>query len=271
MEKKFDLLKVIRIVVVIVLLAIVVYEAMMIYRDQKEYKTADNEYESISNKYVRDAGVKKAEETADDANSDDNNADITYPDLEINFEELKSVNSDFIGWLYFPAVDVSYPVVRENEINQYLYTTFEGKSNKAGSIYMDVLSYSDFTGYSDMLFGHNMKNGSMFGSLKKIYQSKDEDILADNPYIYVYTEDGVRIYRVFAYYITTDGSYSYTEVTNEKEYEDYISYIKKNSIYTFPEDVSFDGCPSLLTLSTCQGQSGSGKRFVVHSVFLKKA
>ena len=271
MKKKHGFFDVMRIMIVVALLGVVLYEGVMIYIDQREYAVANNEYDSITDKYVRDTGknVVEAEPSGDVEEADDGEF-IPYPDLDINYEELKAVNADFIGWLYFPAVGISYPVVRENEIDEYLYTTFEGKHNKAGSIFMDVLSNREFKGFSDMLFGHNMKNGSMFGSMKKLYQTKDEDLLAKDPYIYIYNEEGVRIYKVFAYYTTTQDSYSYTEVTNEEEYDDYVSYIKRNTIYSISSDISFEDYSPILTLSTCSGQSGSGKRFVVHSLFLKK-
>ncbi|WP_026524058.1 MULTISPECIES: class B sortase [unclassified Butyrivibrio] len=256
--------RVIRILLVIVLLGIVVYEGIMFYRDQKEYAVAVNEYDDLRDNYITEK-----EDTIEDVVVTDDNGEIigTYPNLDINFDALEEINSDFIGWLYFPAVSkINYPVVKEQTIDQYLYRTFDGKYNKAGCIFMDVLSDENFCGYSDMVFGHNMKNNSMFGSLKSIYKSGGEDVIKDNPYVYIYTKDQVLKYRIFAYYRTTQGSYSYTEVTNEEEYDDYLKYISRNTMYEIPSELSFGDYPSLLTLSTCSGQSGSGQRFVLHTV-----
>ncbi len=256
--------RVIRIFLVIILLGIVVYEGIMFYRDQKEYAVAVNEYDDLRDNYITEK-----EDTIEDVVVTDDNGEIigTYPNLDINFDALEEINSDFIGWLYFPAVSkINYPVVKEQSIDQYLYRTFDGKYNKAGCIFMDVLSDENFCGYSDMVFGHNMKNNSMFGSLKSIYKSGGEDVIKDNPYVYIYTKDQVLKYRIFAYYRTTQGSYSYTEVTNEEEYDDYLKYISRNTMYEIPSELSFENYPSLLTLSTCSGQSGSGQRFVLHTV-----
>ncbi len=256
--------RVIRIFLVIILLGIVVYEGIMFYRDQKEYAVAVNEYDDLRDNYITEK-----EDTIEDVVVTDDNGEIigTYPNLDINFDALEEINSDFIGWLYFPAVSkINYPVVKEQSIDQYLYKTFDGKYNKAGCIFMDVLSDENFCGYSDMVFGHNMKNNSMFGSLKSIYKSGGEDVIKDNPYVYIYTKDQVLKYRIFAYYRTTQGSYSYTEVTNEEEYDDYLKYISRNTMYEIPSELSFENYPSLLTLSTCSGQSGSGQRFVLHTV-----
>ena len=264
-KSEISIWRVIRIILIIVLLGVISYEAVMIYFDQKEYSVAVNEYDNIRDKYV----VSDKEDKSDKQEnvSDDNSQVEDYPRLDINFAELKKVNSDFIGWLYMPAISsINYPIVKEQAIDQYLYKTFEGVPNRAGCIFMDVLSDPDFCGMSDMLFGHNMKNGSMFGALKVLYKKKDEDILGDEPYIYIYKEDKILKYRIFSYYTTTDGSYSYTEVKNTKDYDTYLDYVKRSSMIEVPQDIDFSGYPSLLTLSTCSGQSGSGRRFVVPSV-----
>ncbi|WP_050008159.1 class B sortase [Butyrivibrio sp. WCE2006] len=247
------------VIIIIALLGVVIYEAVMIYKDQSEYSAAVNEYDSIKDTYV-----KPAETDPGDAYSE---SPEDYPKLDINFAALEEINSDFIGWLYFPAFSkINYPIVKEQSINQYLYKTFDGKNNKAGAIFMDVLSDENFCGLSDMIFGHNMKNQSMFGSLKSLYKSGDENPLEKDPFIYIYTKDKILKYRVFSYYITTDGSYSYTEVKDHEGYDEYLKFVKRNSMMDIPNDISFEDYPSLLTLSTCQGQSGSGRRFVVHSV-----
>ena len=167
--------------------------------------------------------------------------------------------------LYVPALDMTYPVVYSKDNEDYLHKTFEGKYNFAGCIFYDYLSERNFKGYNTFIFGHNMKNGSMFGSLKAIYKKGGEDLIADNPHIYIYTRDKVIEYNIFAYYTTAADSYSYTEVTSDDEYDDYISYIKRSSMVDIPEGLSFEERPALLTLSTCAGQAGSGRRFVVHT------
>ncbi len=261
--KKVTPWTIIRAVIIVVLIGVIAYEAVMIYRDQKEYSVAVNEYDDIRDNYVNTSADNDDKESQEGASLWED----TYPKLDINFSALSEINSDFIGWLYFPALSkINYPVVKEQTIDQYLYKTFEGTPNRAGCIFMDVLSNENFEGPSDMVFGHNMKNGSMFGTLKSLYKSDNKDILKDNPYVYIYTEDKVYKYRVFGYYTTTQGSYSYTEVTDESVYDEYIKFIKNNSIIDVPEDIRFDEYPPLLTLSTCSGQTGSGRRFVVHTI-----
>ena len=246
-------LKILRILAIILCLAIIVYEAVRIYDDKKEYAVADDEYENIESIAVT---WPKEEDSAQI---------IYYPLIQIDFDKLEEINEDVVAWLYFPCLDISYPVVKENTVDEYIHLTFDKQVNKAGCLFEDVLSDEEFRGMHDIVFGHNMRNGSMFGSLKKLYASGNENLLEENPYVYIYTRDYVFQYRVFGYYITKVGSEAYKVVETDESYDDFLDYIQLHSAYPRPSDADFSGKPSLLTLSTCSGQSGSGKRFVVHT------
>lgn len=248
-------LNVIRIILIIACIGVIIYEGTHIYLDQKEYTVAEDEYREIENKATSVA-----------LHGDDDAEVVEYPLLSIDHSQLATINKDYIAWLYFPALEIAYPVVKENTVNEYLYKTFDGTSNKAGCIFMDILSDENFCGMHDIVFGHNMKNGSMFGKLKQLYNQDSTELVNSNPYIYIYTRDHVYRYRIFAYYRTVVGSNSYSEVTDKSKYDEFIKYIEPLTTYKIPSDISFADYPSILTLSTCSGQSGSGRRFVVHSV-----
>lgn len=251
MNKK--VLNVIRILAVLLCFGVIIYEAVNLYLDQKEYDIADDEYEEIR---LQMAKWPKAEDEAQV---------VDYPLLQIDFDGLEEINPDFVAWLYFPCLDLSYPVVQENEVDEYIHLTFDKTVNKSGCIFEDVLSDPNFRGMHDIVFGHNMRDTSMFGKLKFLYQNKDEDPLAENPYVYIYTDEYVYEYRVFGYYITRVGSEAYKVVNTDDTYDDFVDYIKLHSSYKMPEEADLSERPSILTLSTCSGASGSGKRFVVHT------
>jgi len=78
---------------------------------------------------------------------------------------LVDINPDFVGWIYISGTRVDYPVVRGSDNEAYLYTTFRGESNAAGSIFMDYRALGDFSTPVTILYGHNMRDGSMFSSL----------------------------------------------------------------------------------------------------------
>lgn len=242
-----------RSVVFALCLGVIIYECIGLYRDNREYSISDKEYQTLADDMVSSPDNDQLPEGA------------TYPVLNIDYAQLKSINPDFTAWLYFPYFDLNYPVVHETEIDQYLNKTFDGTPNRAGCLFTDILSSPDFTGFHDIIFGHNMRNGSMFGRLKKLRQIDDRENLKLNPYIYVYTESAVYQYQIFAFYITTVGSDAYSVVTNDDEYDSFLNYIYSQSLFSKPEGLDLSAHPSILTLSTCSGSSGSGRRFVIHA------
>lgn len=245
--------KAFRIIVFLICIGVIIYECIGLYRDNKEYDVADTEYEELLDDVVSDVPSSQLPEG------------VNYPPIQIRYSELESINPDFVAWLYFPYFDISYPVVHENEIDQYLRTTFDGTPNKAGCLFTDLLSSEDFTGYHDIIFGHNMRNGSMFGKLKRLNQTEDQENIKQNPYIYVYTEKAVYLYQIFAFYVTNVGSDAYKVVSNDEEYEDFLKYIYSHTAFKKPDSLDLSNHPCLLTLSTCSGRSGSGRRFVIHA------
>jgi len=245
----------IRIAAIIFCFAVIVFEIVSIVKDKRELEHALIEYEGIRNDYAHLETVS----SDTDSKTDD------YPELEVDFESLKDKNSDITAWIYMPCVNISYPVVKENEIDEYLHKTFDGNENNSGCLFEDVLSDEFFCGMHDMIFGHNMRDGSMFGSLKKIHSSEDGKLLKDNPYVYIYTGDHIYRYEAFAYEITKAGSDAYSEVTNNDEYDRFIEYVLSNNQWKYETKDSFDDRPSILTLSTCSGFTGGSKRFVIHT------
>ena len=237
--------------IIVVLVVINSYLLIAIDKDMKEYQDAVVEYEEIAQQNITEIKATKPEET--------------YSELEVNHDNLASINPDYIGWLYFPYLEISYPIVQETTVNEYLRTTFYGEHNSSGSIFMDLYSSKDFSGYHNVLFGHNMKNNTMFGKFKELYRNEDTDITS-NPYVYIYTKDGVLKYKIFAYYQTVYNSDSYKLVNDLYEYEHFVNYIKMQDTIYFDDTVGFFDNTSILTLSTCSGKSGGDTRFVIHCI-----
>jgi len=90
----------------------------------------------------------------------------------IDYDGLQAINGDIVAWIQIPGIGVDYPVVQGEDNEHYLHYTFDGKANKAGSIFLDYRNRADFTDRKVILYGHNMKDGSMFSNLKK-YQDAD--------------------------------------------------------------------------------------------------
>ena len=190
------------------------------------------------------------------------------PDLKVNFKGLSSINADVVSWIYMPGVDISYPVVRGKDNDYYLQHTFEKNVSLSGAIFMDYQDSPDLVGFNTFIYGHNMRNGTMFGSLKKYLQ--DETLIQDAPYFYLYLKDGsVKKYRIFAYYQDDGNSDTYSRPSKEGE-EAYLAMIRKKSFVrvtlTPEEQKQADLFNEYVTLSTCTGFTGSGRRFLVHGI-----
>ena len=177
--------------------------------------------------------------------------------LEINWAELKRINPEIIGWLYIPDL-LSYPVVQAKDNQMYLHQSFEGKKTFSGTIFMNASNRKDLSDSNTILYGHNMRNGSMFGSLKK-YESAT--FAKKHAKIYFYTEQGCYEYLVLGYLTTKDASKVYQITT---PMEEYLSFVQSqwNEVIT-----DMYGIQSILSLSTCRGRSGGTKRGVVQAAF----
>ena len=121
-----------------------------------EYSKGAAEYKELQEYVNTDAAA--AAETVTDAPEDD----FFMP--EIDFEALKDKNQDFRYWLYIPALELNYPVAQGADNEAYLYKTFEGEKNSAGCIFMDAGNSPDLSDRNTVIYGHNMKNRTMFGS-----------------------------------------------------------------------------------------------------------
>lgn len=176
----------------------------------------------------------------------------------IDFAQLDKINPDTVGWITIPNTPCSYPILKGSSNDEYLSKTIYGTNNSAGSIFMETSCKSDFSSHNTIIYGHNMKNDTMFHTINKY---KEESFFKEHPYIYVMTPDGVeRIYHLVSCFKTTSDSFVYkTDFTDSKEYNNYLSSIVNSSLYmTNPCDTT----KPIITLSTCTGINGT-ERFVV--------
>ena len=220
-----------------------------------EYRTGSEEYEAIQEYAV-------FEEDSIEIKEKKNEERVIF----INFEGLQEINPEIVGWIRFDEPSkINYPIVQSEDNDKYLKTTFEGNRNAAGTIFMDYQNTNDFSDQNTFIYGHNMKNGSMFGQLRKY---KDSSFCEEYPYFYVYTPDGAEsIYQVFAVCIVKDGTDSYIKrYAGDTEFQDYIDYIRSISLYS--RDVSVGVDSKIVSLSTCTNVT-EDERLLVHGVKLE--
>lgn len=248
-KKKSDVLLTIALIVAI---AVFCYAAFNLYHIYTEYKKGTDEYNQIEEMAV-------TERDADSGEVAGPNAQLKPP-IEVDFDKLKSVNEDVVGWIYVDALpDISYPIVKGKDNQTYLHQTYEKNYNFAGTIFVDYENSGDFSDCNTLVYGHNMKNGSMFGHLKKFRE--DDKLYKQDKYFWILTPERNYRYEIITAYTTGVNSDTYTLFKGPgEEFEKYLETIKGYSeIQTDDTDLTIKD--KIVTLSTCTGNEST--RFVV--------
>ena len=183
----------------------------------------------------------------------------------VDFKSLKETNKDAIAYIKVSGINIDYVVVKGKDNSYYLNHNFEKKWNSAGWIFADYHNKFDETDKNIIIFGHSMKNGSMFGTLKKILD-KDWYENEENHEIVLVTEMGTYYYQVFSTYsIKPEDYYINTVFQNNDEFDEFVKKLKSRSVYDYKVDVS--GEDKILTLSSCTAYGS--KRVVLHAKLIK--
>lgn len=191
----------------------------------------------------------------------DNNKDNNT----IDFKTLKEKNSDIVAYLKVNNTNIDYTVVKGNDNKYYLKHNLYKEYNKAGWIFMDYHNRLDGTDKNIVIYGHNTRDKSMFGTLRNIV-TKEWYENTDNHIINLVLEDKVLTYHVFSTYtIKVEDYYINTIFKNNSEFNTFIKTLKKRSVYNYGIEVSEED--SILTLSTCTGNGKS--RMVLHAKLLE--
>lgn len=176
---------------------------------------------------------------------------------------LSALNADYTAWIRVEGTAISYPVVRSDIPQYYLRRDFYGNRSVGGTVFMDSANRADFTDTSTMLFGHHMRDGSMFTPLKKYL---NRDFFDTNRFIWIDTPDRTIIYEIFAVYETKASLVPYYpgNLTDEQlpPFLDRINALAANK-----REASFTAQSRILTLSTC-GYSDRNARIIVHAALL---
>ena len=214
-----------------------------------------------NNKVIQDNIIK---ESITIINSKSNDKEETK--YKVDFKSLKEKNSDTIAYLKVNGTNIDYIVVRGNDNNYYLKHNFEKNWNISGWIFSDYRNKFDGTDKNIVIFGHNTKDGSMFGTLKKVL-NKDWYKNKDNHNIILVTEEDTYYYKVFSTYsIKAEDYYINTKFKNNNEFGEFTNTIKSRSIYDY--NVEVNNADKILTLSSCIGDGK--KRVVLHAKLIIK-
>lgn len=189
--------------------------------------------------------------------------------FRVDFDKLLEMNQDTIGWIRFypEPSNINYPVVQGNDNDLYLRKTFSANENTLGTIFMDVNCSGDFSGRHSIIYGHRMKDGSMF---RKLEEYKDKSFWEENPYFYIYTPWGTEItYHIYSVGVVEDTADTYTvSFADDEEFQSFIDYTYSTADYETGVEVTTDS--QIVTLSTCTAASDE-HRLVVQGVKIREA
>ncbi len=242
---------------VVILISIIAGVAVMaagiglLYNNFKVRKQAKDIYDDANSEYVT-VGEDAAESSGDD----------WWSKADVKLDEAMEDYPDVVAWIYFEDEDISYPVVfAKGDNEKYMKTTYSGTENSAGAIFLDGASDPDLSDPLTLIYGHNMRDGSMFGKLDKYKENRD--YYEGHQYFQIHTKNGVYRYQIFACsdVDATDDVYSAIGA-NPKEFWNVVgSLIDKGNYRT---EVAVDASDHVVTLSTCVDDDA--RRFIVSAV-----
>lgn len=259
--KKSEKRRVMYFVVACVFFIVFLCGVLYIFNYYSKQKNAQEQYVEIKEDTEVDSQIKETlpEETVFEES-------LTWrKDRKINFTELWKTNEDIYSWIEIPGTQVDYPVLQHpTDDVYYLDHTVDHVKGLPGSIYSEGIHPKDFSAKNTVLYGHNMKNDSMFGSL---HNYEDEEFFKNHPYVYIYLPKCTLVYKIFAAVKFSDVYLpTYCEYDNFDEFFKYIEEIKMSQ-GNINEDVVFSEDSKILTMSTCVANQPKN-RFLVEAVLI---
>ena len=226
----------------LMLVVILIYSLVQIGSKQSQYRQGEKTYQVIQQ--VAKMNTNGEEKT--------------------NHQKLSKMNPDYKCWIEIENTDIDYPIVQGGDNEFYLNHDFNGKSSINGSLFMDYRN-SWPNDQNTIIYGHNMRNGTMFQELEKykvssFFKSKNQIIISD--------KTGDYYYEVFSVYVIEDG----VEILvpffkSDEEYSTYLEDVRERSLYSSKLDISVND--KIITLFTCSYEFKQA-RTVVHAKLVKK-
>lgn len=239
-------------IIIGILLVIMAVSGAMSIRGWLEDRRTQEQYESLAESVQE----TETEPEITEAETETEPEEEVYQS-PIDFESLKQENPDTVGWIRIEDTNIDYPIVQCEDNDFYLNHDFYGKESVAGAIYLDFESQGDFKGRNHILYGHNMKNGSMF---KDVNRYKNEAYFKEHQYFSIYTpEREIRLKAVAAYYGEAKPIVRMTKFKSQETFDAFVSEMIKPCRYG--EEVSYP-VKSLYTLVTCSYEINDARTFL---------
>ena len=254
----------IALIIVFVASALKLVQSVIDTRRSEEARRLAEEMAKMTTEAVETTEEPTTEALTTEAPTEPEETDPYYADehtaelKKMNLKTLQDQNQDILGWIMIPDSKLSYPYLQGEDNDYYLNHTWEHVETIAGSIYLEHMVNGDLSDYNTIIYGHRMRDKSMFGNLTYF---TDPEYLEEHPHVYLVNDEGCYTYRIFSAHEAgvTEQTYRIGEV-DEAGREMYIDWAMKHSVIDAGVEPTID--QRILTMVTCTGK-GYDARWVV--------
>lgn len=247
-------------VLCLVFASVFIFSAYKVYTIIHGYNEAEKRYDLLMQSVLAaDAATSaQGDDTAPAAETDPGSTEKDSSPVTVDFDELAKISDYVVGWLYLPDTVINYPVAQYRDNEYFLDRFIDGKVQVGGTLFVDCSCPGDFSGQNSVIYGHNMRDGSMFACLDDF---GEQEFYNAHPVIYLSTPTCDYRIEVFSAFTTSAVSYVYTTFfPYASSFDDHISALRymseiKSEVEVGPDD-------RIVTLSTC-AYSFDDARFVV--------
>lgn len=261
--------KVIIIIFISVCIVALLYSIINIFIWKKDSNKTNEQIEDIQE-------ITQVEETEDTDNTEVIEQEEEIPKsnpywdyinmsmINVDFNELKSINNNVIGWIKVNGTDINYPFVQASDNKYYLTHSFDNSWNSAGWVFLDSRN-NKTNNKNTIIYAHGRTDKTMFGTLKNVLSSTWQNN-SNNYVIKISTESENSLWQIFStYHIPTTSDYLITDFNNDDEFIEFTNKLIDRSSFNF--NTSVNASDNILTLSTCYNNSD---KMVVHAKLIKK-
>lgn len=274
MEKEKNSKSLIYKILFVIFLVIFIGASSMLFSDWYKEKKAQDKFEELSGLVTEEIETESETQTETETETEVDvlaERGIVIPEKNLNWNALYEENEHIIAWIYIPGTKVDYPILQHPEKESYyLDHNLDGSKGYPGCIYIQLLNNKNFTDYNTVIYGHNMKNKTMFSTL---HNYEDITFLEEYHYVYVYTPETTLVYDIFAAYEFSDEhilyAYDFSYETGCQEYIDMIFGIRDMNA-NIRKEVEVTPETPIISMSTCIAGKASN-RYVVNAVLLNKS
>lgn len=229
-----------------ILLLIVIISGIGVMREQIESRRQREEQERLA-----ELASQPAEELVIETEAEETEPPYVSP---IDFEALRAENQDTVGWIKIPDTKIDYPIVYSEDNEEYLHKDFYGNESVYGTIYLDAESEPDFSGRNNVLYGHHMKDGSMF---KDVVKFKDQEFFKNHQFFEIYTPDRtIHLKAVSCYYSDASGIVRKTKFKSQEAFDEWVKDRLEPCKFAEMPEVPVD---SMFVLVTCSYEMNNAR------------